>query len=58
MLIAFKCIKGYCKEWNNMSLLFVDANAMMSANKISDNIPISKRHDKDSEALELICLSL
>lgn len=30
----------------------------MSASKISDNIPISKHHDKDSEELELICLSL
>lgn len=41
-----------------MSLLFMDADVIMSANKISDNIPISKSHDTDSEALELICLSL
>lgn len=40
-----------------MSLLFMDANVIMSANKISDNIPISKSHNTDSEALELFaCL--
>lgn len=41
-----------------MSLLFMDANAIMSANMISDNIPISKWHDTGSQALELICLGL
>lgn len=57
MLIAFKCIKGNSKEWNETFLLFMDSNAVMLANKISDNIPISKHHDTDSEALEFICLS-
>jgi len=41
-----------------MSLLFMDANAIILANNISNNIPINKHHDTDSEALELICLSL
>lgn len=41
-----------------MSLPFMDANAIMSASQISDNISINKHHDTHSEALEFICLSL
>lgn len=41
-----------------MVLVFINLNVVMLADKISDSTPISKHRDTDSEALELICLSL
>lgn len=38
-----------------MFSVFIDSNVVMLATKISDNIPISKHCDTDSEALEFIC---
>lgn len=55
MLITFKCIKNTIAKNEIMILVFIDSNVVMLATRISDNNPVSKHRDTDSEALELIC---